>query len=249
MDYINSKSSGGITTLEMNRGKVNALNEILLKELSDEITRLEKDDDTQAIIITGEGKFFSFGFDIPEIYKYDKTRFTDYIINFTKLFSKIFIYPKPIIAALNGHTIAGGCVLAIACDQRIMADNNSKISMNELSFGSSVMTGIVEILRFATGGQNASKILLSGEMFTAQNALEMNLIDEIVPEDLLIERSQEIAKKMGSMSQPGFSSIKNLLRRPVVDQFDRDEGGSISEFVDIWYSEEVRNNLKNITIR
>ncbi len=249
MDFINSKNCGGITTLEMNRGKVNALNEILLKELSEEITRLDKDDDTQAIIITGEGKFFSFGFDISEIYKYNRTKFTEYITNFTKLYTKMFIYPKPIIAALNGHTIAGGCVLAIACDQRIMVDDSSKISMNELSFGSSVMSGIVEMLRFATGGQNASKILLSGEMFTAQNALEMNLIDEIVPEDRLLERARELAKKMGSMSQPGFSSIKNLLRRPIVEQIGRDEGGSISEFIDIWYSEKVRNNLKNIMIR
>jgi 3,2-trans-enoyl-CoA isomerase len=69
-----------------------------------------------AVILTGSGKFFSFGFDIPEFLAITKEEFTEYLANFTDLYTYLFLYSKPVIAALNGHTMAGGCMLALACD-------------------------------------------------------------------------------------------------------------------------------------
>ncbi len=248
MSFINRTTDKGMTTLELDRGKVKASNETLLDELAEEMEALKSDDGTDSIIITGEGKFFSFGFDIPEFYPYSRVDFTKYISKFIGLLTDIFLYPKPVIAALNGHTIAGGCMIALACDQRIMTEGKGKIALNELSFGATLLAGPVEMLRFATGSRRAAKILLSAEMYSPDKALEVNLIDAVVPEGKLMECAQEEALQMGSQSQRGFQAVKGLLKRPVVDQYGEREKDSLSDFIDIWYSDPVRANLKKITI-
>jgi enoyl-CoA hydratase len=91
---------------------------------------LEVDPVLRALVLTGRGKFFSFGFDIPEFLPFTKEQFTNYLINFSDFYTYLFLYPKPIVAALNGHAIAGGCMLALACDHRVMTAGKGKISLN-----------------------------------------------------------------------------------------------------------------------
>src|SRR6185503_3992101 len=116
MDFVLSQKSNGISTLVLNRGKVNALNGSVVDQLREHLGLLEGDPDVRAIILTGFGKFFSFGFDIPEFLSFSKEQFVAYLKNFTNLYTYLFLYPKPVVAALNGHAIAAGCMLALACD-------------------------------------------------------------------------------------------------------------------------------------
>jgi hypothetical protein len=107
MDFVLSQESSGISTLMLNRGKVNALNGTAVDQLRAHLKRLESDPEVRSIILTGFGKFFSFGFDIPEFLSFTKEQFLGFLENFTDLCTYLFLYPKPVIAALNGHTIAG----------------------------------------------------------------------------------------------------------------------------------------------
>ena len=104
---------------------------------------LAADPDIRAVILTGDGSFFSFGFDIPEFLSHSKESFSSLLKRFTGLYTYLFTYPKPVVAALNGHAVAGGCMLALACDYRIMVSGKAKISSNEIAFGSSVFAGSV----------------------------------------------------------------------------------------------------------
>lgn len=135
MEFIELSKNNTIATIKLNRGKVNALNEPFVEELHLCFKDLESDSNTQAIIVTGQGKFFSFGFDIPEFLSYPPKDFAGYLTKFTRLYTYLFGYPKPVVMALNGHTIAGGCMLAIAGDYRLMVTGKAWISLNELSFG------------------------------------------------------------------------------------------------------------------
>ena len=249
MDFIEIKKKNELAILTLSRGKVNALNDEVVRQMQTAFNSLENDPNIKAVILTGRGKFFTFGFDIPKFLSYSKEEFIDYLIHFTNLYMSIFLYPKPVIAALNGHTIAGGCMLALACDNRIMVSGKAKISLNEIAFGSSVFAGCVEMLRFCVGSKKAEKILYSGKMYSADEAKMLGLIDRITSEDDLIDEAMTSALDLGNKPLQAFTSIKTLLRKPVAEEIKQEEMVSIKEFVDIWYSKPTWEKLKNIKIR
>ena len=248
MSFVDVQLRDGIATISLERGKVNALNAAVVGELSSAFGGLESDAGAGAVVLTGRGKFFSFGFDIPEFLSYTREEFTTFLTSFTALYRNLFTYPKPIVAALNGHTVAGGCMMALACDRAIMAQGSAKIALNEIGFGASVFAGSTEMLQFRTGSR-ASSVLYSGAMYSPADAQEIGLVDEVVAADALLDRAREIAREFASRRPAAFASIKSLLRKPVADAMARREAASIDEFVDIWYSEPTWTSLRSITIR
>jgi 3,2-trans-enoyl-CoA isomerase len=227
MEFANLTINEGIAKIALNRGKVNAINERVVEELTDCFRRLSCDLDVKAIIFTGEGKFFTFGFDIPEFLSYSKESFIRYLTKFTGLYTDIFLYPKPVIAALNGHTIAGGCMLAIACDYRIMVGGRTKISLNEINFGSSLFAGSVVMTQLLLGQRKSENALLSGAMYSAEEACQMGLIDQTSSEIDLEAEAIKIALQYAAKDEAAFRSIKKLLRGPIAEEIMKRERDSI----------------------
>ena len=248
MDFINITRNDETITVELSRGKVNALNESFVEQIRACFEELEKEPEVRAVVLTGRGKFFSFGFDIPELYEYSKDEFKRFVTKFTDLYTYLFMYPKPVVAALNGHTIAGGCMLATACDYRLMVSGKAKISLNEITFGSTVFAGSVAMLKFLVGGRNAERILGTGDMYDAQTARDMNLVDRISTEEGIDNDSLVVARDFVKSEPEAFYSIKKLLRQPVVEEMLCREEESILEFLEIWYSKSTRKNIKGIKI-
>ena len=249
MSFIHVSKDGMIAIVTLSRGKVNGLNEPMVEELAAAFQNLENDDTVNSVILTGSGKFFSFGFDVPEFLNYSKSDFIRYLEKFTDFYAYLFLFPKPIVAALNGHAIAGGCMLATACDYRLMVSGKAKISLNEITFSSSVMAGSVEMLRFCVGSRNAQPILYGGAMYSAEEALKLTLVDQVSSEDALAEDAGKIALEFGQKDSSAFRSIKLLLKKPVAERMIKREKDSILEFADIWYSAKTWENLKEIKIR
>jgi enoyl-CoA hydratase len=158
------------------------------------------------------------------------------------------VHPKPVIAALNGHTIAGGCMLSLACGHRIMVTDRGKISLNEITFGASVFAGSVEMLKSCVGHRNAETILLSGAMYSAKEAYRLGLVDRLSTSEDLMREALELSEEMATTDMSAYQSLKNLLRGPVAERMRRREGESIKEFIEIWYSESTRDKLKEIQI-
>ncbi len=248
MSFVSISKDDSFAIVTLNRGKVNALNEPLIEEINRYFVDLENDRTVKAVIFTGQRKFFSFGFDIPEFLSYSKDAFIRYLTKFTNLYTFMFLYAKPIIAALNGHTIAGGCMLALACDYRIMVSEKAKISLNEISFGSSVFAGVVEMLKFWVGQKNAESILYSGAMYSAEEAIQLGLVDQISSYENLMNDARKVAQDFANKDMAAFRSIKGLLRKPVAEEMAKREEDSIREFVDIWYSKETWKKIKEIKI-
>jgi 3,2-trans-enoyl-CoA isomerase len=248
MEFISLDQDKEIAVITLSRGKVNALNESLVEELRGCFESIEKDDSIRAIILTGKGKFFSFGFDIPEFLGYSRKSFTGYIEKFTALYTYMFQYPKPLVAAINGHAIAGGCMLATTCDYRLMIPEKAKISLNEIAFGSTVFAGSVEMLKHCVGARNAEHILFSGDMYSAEKALELGLIDRITPLETLMDDAKYIAAEYARKLAGTFKSVKVLCRKPIAEKMLKQEKDSIQEFIEIWYSAETWKNLQEIKI-
>jgi enoyl-CoA hydratase/carnithine racemase len=248
MEYISKTVNDGIARVVIHRGKVNAFNDNLIDEMSRTFGELALDPSVRAIILTGTGKFFSFGFDIPQFLGYSKEQFTRYLTNFTRLYREIFIHPKPVVAMLNGHTIAGACMIATSCDYRVMVTGKARISLNEINFGSSVFAGSVEMLKLLVGHRNAESVLYSGSMYTAEEALRMGLVDQVVSEAALEDEAGKVAREFASRDPDAFRSIKGLLRNAVAEQMERTEKDSIDDFIRIWYSEKTWARLQGKTI-
>ncbi len=249
MSFVDMEAVGPIARLTLGRGKVNALNPAVVAELRERLRFASSESSVRAVVLTGSGKFFSFGFDIPEFLSYSREEFTRYLRDFTDLCTELFVFPKPLVGAINGHAIAGGCMLALGCDVRVMTQGPARISLNEIGFGSSVFAGSVAMLKFAVGAARASEMLYSGAMYSAAEASALGLIHEVVDEAGLSTRAEEIARTLAGKDSRAFASIKRLLRRPVAEEITRREMASIVEFVDIWYSEPTWSNLRGITIR
>ncbi len=249
MEFVRISFEGGIALIELARGKVNAISEAFTEELHLRLEEIEKDSGVRTVILTGSGKFFSFGLDIPEFLNYPKESFQKFVGKFADLYTYLFNYPKPVIAALNGHTVAGGFMLATACDYRIMVSGSSRISLNEITFGSSLFPGSAVMLAYCVGNRNAEKIALSGKMYSAEEALTIGLVDQVTDEDKLAIKAQETAQDFVKLEGPAFRSIKNLMRGPVAEEMRRQDKLYRDEMIDIWYSEDTWRRLQNIKIR
>ena len=248
MSFMHVSKDGEIATVTLSREKVNALSEPMVEEITKSFEDLATDKEVKSIIFTGSGKFFSFGFDVPEFLSYPKDDFVRYLEKFTNLYTYIFHFPKPIVAALNGHTIAGGCMLATACDLRLMVTGKARISLNEITFGAPVFAGCLEMLRYCVGPRNAQSIVYSGAMYSAEEAFQLGLVDQVSSEDALAEDARKVAQELAQKDSSAFRTIKHLLRKPAVEEMIKREKDAILEFVDIWYSERTWENLKEIKI-
>ena len=249
MSFIDLTIDNGIATVILNRGKVNALNETLVEQLITCFNDLIDDNDVRSVILTGHGKFFSFGLDIPELIPYSKESFEDFIIKFTDLYTQIYMYPKAVICAVNGHAIAGGFILASACDYRLMVSGKTQIALNEVTFGSSIFAGNLEILKALVGVRNAELIALRGKMYSAEQAKNFNLIDRVVSEEELYAEAVYMAESYAQKDLTAYYSIKKLIRQPIYEAYKAREEEAIKEFVEIWYSDYTRAQIAEITIR
>jgi enoyl-CoA hydratase/carnithine racemase len=249
MRFVRLTTHDGIAEVRLERGKVNALNEQVVDEFSGCFRELAGDSQVRGILLTGTGKFFSFGFDIPEFMEAPKEAFARYLHKFTGLYRDLFAHPKPVVAAINGHAVAGGCMLATACDARVMVKENAKIGLNEIGFGSSLFAGSLALLRFWVGDRRAQEVVYSGALHTAEQALGLGLVDAIVSEAAVLDEARKRLEEHTAKSPTAFRSIKLLLRQPALEEIQRREAESVREFVEIWYSPETRRELEKIKIR
>jgi enoyl-CoA hydratase/carnithine racemase len=140
-------------------------------------------------------------------------------------------------------------MLATACDYRLMVNGKAKISLNEIAFGATVFQSAVDILKYWVGARVAQDVLLSGDMFSADQAHELGLVDQVVNPDDLYDRAGAVAEHLGQKNPAAYAHMKKMLRLPVVEAMSAHERETITEFVEIWYSDTLRENLRKIEIR
>lgn len=249
MEFISIDRHGGTALVVFSRGKVNAIDQQVVAELLAVFAEIERDDSVRSVVLTGRGKFFSFGLDVPALYDLTPQEFSSFLRAFCGFCSSLFLFPKPIVAAVNGHAVAGGCMLLLPCDTRIAADQPMSIALTEVALGASLFASIVEMLRYRVSSQSAEEMLLTGKSFDARGAAQIGLVDSIVEPSKLtsaaVSRANELAQHYG----PGYQSLRRMIRQPIADRWAEREARSIEEFVRIWYSPETRAKTKLVQIR
>ena len=197
---IERKDADGIRTLKLAHGKVSAidieLGEALIQEMDD-----ARDASVKAVILTGTGSSFSAGIDLFRLLKegpeYGR-RFLPVLDNFLRA---ALTLPKPMIAAINGHAIAGGCILAATCDHRIMTEGNGRIGVPELAVGVPFPSLPLQIMSARVADGPLRDLVFSGRTVLIDEAKTLGLIDEKCPSGMLMDRAMEVAQKNGGDSR------------------------------------------------
>jgi 3,2-trans-enoyl-CoA isomerase len=180
MNTIKVRIKDKIAVLSLDRGRSNAINSEMVSELHQMIRNIENDDSIAGLIITGKEGFFSAGLDLIELYNYDEDQIREFWVEFLSLVTSMVSFKKPMIAAISGHSPAGGCVLAICCDYRVMAEGKFIIGLNEVPVGIIVPESIFHLYAFWLGNAPAYRALLEGKLMNTQEALSAGLVDEVV---------------------------------------------------------------------
>ena len=179
---------------------------------------------------------------------YSKDAFIRYLTKVTDLYAYLFMYPKPVIAALNGHTTAGGCVLAMTCDYRIMARGKARIGLTELNLGSTVTSAGTALLKHCVGGAKAERLLYTGVLLSAEEALDFGLVSEITDYESIGREAVRVAQDFADKQINAFRSTKLRLREPASREMRELRQSSVQEFADNWYSDETRKKLAKVQI-
>lgn len=204
---------GNIAILILNRPQMlNAMNRATMEEFSAAIDELAADDGVRAIILTGAGeRAFIAGADIKWL---RDLKSAEEGVEFSQLgqvlISKIIDLPKPVIAAINGYALGGGCEVATACDIRIAAEG-AKLGVPEIDLGIFPGYGGTQRLPRLVGKGMASYLILSGEMITAEEAKRIGLVDFVVPADALMKTAKELANKLAAKPPIAMSLAKRAI--------------------------------------
>jgi enoyl-CoA hydratase len=240
---ITSESRDRVTVVRLEHGKVNAFDIELMRAWIAELARLEQAD-TSAVVLTGTGTVFSAGVELRRLTEGGR----DYVKAFLPLlgdaFFRTFTFTKPLIAAVNGHAIAGGCVLACACDYRVMAEGNGRIGTPELSVGVPFPSMAMEILRLVVPAHRLQAVVYQGLTCTPEDALAHGFVDELAVPDTLVDRAVEVASHLGSLPRASFSLTKRIIRQPSRDRVVRTMRSVDEEVLEAWMSAPVQDAVR-----
>ena len=233
---------GDVAILRINGGRANAIDDALLAGVTKLRTEAEESG-ARAIVLTGYERFFSAGLDLPALIELDRSGMERFMRVFADTMLGVFTCPLPVVAAINGHAIAGGCVLALQADRRIMADGPYRIGLNEVQLGIGLPADVIETARAQLSSANLARVLLEGALSLPAEALALGLVDAVVPADSLEARSLALATALARVSGPGFRQIKGALRRPTVEVARSRQDAEINGWLDSWFAPAIREKL------
>jgi enoyl-CoA hydratase len=237
--HIHIEQSGDIAIVRIDRPPANALDLDLLAEGDAVRERLAREQ-PDAVVITGHERFFSAGMDlkaVPDLAPAEQRRTVDGI---NRLFSGWYAFPRPVVAAVNGHAIAGGLILALCADHRVCA-TEGKLGLTELRAGIPYPAAAIAVVRAELRASTARRLVLGAKLIDPREALELGVVDELRPADELLPRAIEVATELAELPRSTYGVVKRQLRGPAIEALDRVlSGGAGDPVLGTWIGDDTR---------
>jgi enoyl-CoA hydratase len=245
---IKSEIADGIVILTLAHGKANALDTEFCDALARHFTELRKSD-VKAVVLTGQGKIFSAGVDLKRLSEGGADYIRQFLPALHRLYEAVFFHPKPVVAAVNGHAIAGGCVLACCADRRIMARESGRIGVTEILVGVPFPALAFEIVRLAVPPRYLPEFTLSGATYATDEALRRGWVDELAEAEDLIEDVLAIARELSLLSPAAFAQTKMQIRQPVAERMQESGTTTDKTVTDIWTAPATLARIRDYVAR
>lgn len=228
----------GVVVLTLAHGKANALDVELCTGLADTFDELGAEP-APALVLTARGRIFCAGVDLVRLLDGGAAYVRAFLPELQRVLRAALAWPSPMIAALNGHTVAGGCLLAAAADRRLLSDSGARVGVPELRVGVPFPPEAIETMRELLPPSRFRTLVLGGTMLEAGAAHDWGLVDEVVEPGLLMERALEIARDMASIPGEAFRLTKRYMRAPALDRIERANRAHGESLVRTWMAEET----------
>lgn len=235
---IEEEVRDGVRVIKLVHGKVNAMDTELVEAIAQKFSTFAEQD-AGPLVLTGHRNVFSAGVDLFRVAREGRAYLRHFLPALSRAFRAVFEYPGPVIGAINGHAIAGGCVLACACDHRVMARSDGRIGVPELYVGVPFPTVALEILRYAVSPAHLEEVVYSGRTFAPEDALPRGLINEVVEPELVLERALEQAQRYGSVRREAYALTKRDLRAQTVARYRPAETQGDLDVDTIWLDDQT----------
>lgn len=213
---IHREDAGIVAVLTMEHGKANAVDTDLFTDLNRALDDVENSS-ARAVVLTGTGSMFSAGVDLFRLLEEGPPYIEAFLPQLSASIRRLFTYPLPMVAAINGHAIAGGCILAAACDRRVMNREKGTIGVTELSVGVPFPAAALETLRFLLPERHVQSLVYSGRTLGAAEAQAIGLVEEVADADDVLDHAREAARRLGDIPAAAFLATKLHLRRPALE--------------------------------
>ena len=237
-----------VLELRFNRPPVNALSPDFVQELSRSINNAPKDG-ARAVVLSGRPGMFSAGLDVPALLALDETAMHDFWQAFFGLAGAIGCSSIPIAAAITGHSPAGGAVLALFCDYRVMAEGDYRIGLNEVQVGLPLPPLIHAAMVRQIGVRAAERLAVSGLMLNPHEAAALGFVDELAAEDAVVGRARAWCEQLTALPRNAMELTRDLARADIVDLFERLDENDYRQMNQAWFSEETQQTMRALIER
>jgi enoyl-CoA hydratase/carnithine racemase len=241
-----SQESGRIRLIKLARPPVNALNRELVRDLTEAVKAAKED---SAIVISGQPGLFSAGLDVPSLLALDRESITGFFTDLWRLLRAIAASPTPVVFSITGHCPAGGTVLAIQGDYRVLAKGEFRLGLNEVQVGL-FPGGVIHAAFKRLVGGHAEQLLTRGALIDPETALRVGLVDELCEPDQVESRAIELAREIAQLPREPMLRTRALVRRELIDLYGvaGDAKDSEREFGvmghDMWFAPAAQERLK-----
>jgi enoyl-CoA hydratase len=226
----------------MAHGKVSALDQALAERLVSELETIRKST-AGAVVLTGTGSAFSAGVDLFQVLDGGNAYVRRFLPQLDTLLRTLLTYPKPIVAAVNGHAIAGGCIMVAACDHRVMADGEGRIGVPELAVGVPFPTLALEIVAARVAVPALRGLIYTGRTVHVDEAVEIGLVDESAEPEHLDDRAWEVAVQLATIPARSFELTKKAFASPILDRV-KTMGAVDAAVTEAWSAPETQDAIR-----
>jgi 3,2-trans-enoyl-CoA isomerase len=245
---VEAVDHGPVRELRLARPPVNALDLPLMRALREAVGHAIASG-RDAIILSGSPGCFSGGLDVPSLLELDRAGIFDAWTTFFALLRELAASPIPLAAALTGHSPAGGTVLALYADHRVLAEGPYLVGLNEVRVGLPVPEALLRALTFLVGERQAARLAVGGLLVGPDEALRVGLVDELAPVDEVVPRALAWARNLLERPRGAMSETRARVRRPLVSAFDAVDAHAVAAIAEQWFSPEAQATLRSLAAR
>jgi len=239
-DYIRLERSNGIATLFLDRPPVNAIDAALLHGVAKNVSQVASDGAVNALVVTGAGTCFCAGLDLKLVPRYTLAEQRDMLHTLNGAVARLYSLPIPTVAAVNGHAIAGGLVVALACDYRVGTTAICQLGLTEARAGIPFPAVPMLIVQAELSPAVARRTTLMARNLGSEAALACGILDELQPPDAVLERARTVAHDLGAIPRTAYARIKRQLRGPTIASIERTLTAGDDPMLQQWLSAETQ---------